>query len=105
MDEVRKRELVEAVKAHARAHYEEKYGWSEIAECFSDDDIRREFVDALECGSFRVPAVLSMEDAIKRAEDYVNLKEERYREAVGPDVPCGSCGALFPENTTCRKCC
>lgn len=101
MIEARKKELVEAVKAHALAHYEEKFGWSEIVECFSDEEIYEEFVAQRSFGDYHVPEAISMEDAVKRAADYVDLKEERYREAVGPDVPCGVCGTLFPENTAC----
>lgn len=99
--EARKKELVEAVKAHALAHYEEKFGWSEIVECFSDEEIYEEFVAEKQRYLHTTPAAVSMEDAVKRAADYVDLKEERYREAVGPDVPCGVCGTMFPENTVC----
>lgn len=97
MIEARKKELVEAVKKHAMAHYEDEFGWSEIVECFSDEEIYDEFIAA----NRWQPAAISMEDAIKRAADYASLKEERYREAVGPDVPCGTCGTMFPENTVC----
>lgn len=97
MIEARKKELVDAVKKHAIAHYEDKYGWSEIVECFSDDEIHEQFIAANRWQA----AAISMEDAVKRAADYVELREERYREAVGPDIECPDCGTKFPENQIC----
>jgi hypothetical protein len=32
-------ELVEAVKAHATANYDSKFGWDVIVECYSDSEI------------------------------------------------------------------
>lgn len=90
-------EIVQAVKKYAMDHYEEKFGWSEIVECFEDIDIENEFV----AKSWNRPAATTAEEAIRRATFYANLREERYREAVGPDVKCQICGAIFPENTAC----
>ena len=85
--------LVEAVKKHALANYEGKYGWSEIVECWSDEDLATAIAGATtEAG------------AIDIMSQYVDLKEERYREAVGPDVKCPTCGTVFAENTCCPKC-
>ena len=92
--------LVQAIKEHALAHYEELFGWSEIIECFTDDEIEQEFV----ASSRFQAAATSPEEAVARAKSYAELKEERYREAVGPDVECGTCGKKFPENTACPNC-
>ena len=99
-----KNELVEAIKQHALRNYEGKYGWSEIVECFGDEDIKEQFVDEIVFGPLVIKPATTPEEAIKRASEYVDLKEERYREAVGPDVKCPTCGEVFPENTACRKC-
>lgn len=90
-------EIAQAVYNYAKEHYEEKYGWSEIVECFDIHDIEVEFVIAR--GS--TPESKTVDEAIARAAWYVDIKQERYREAVGPDVKCQTCGAIFPENTTC----
>ena len=38
-------ELVEAVKAHARAHYEQN-GWDMVVECYTDDELAAAIGDA-----------------------------------------------------------
>ena len=86
--------MVEAVRKHAIENYEGAFGWSEIVECWSDDDLMKLII-----GDATTEA-----EAIKRAQDYVDVKEERYREAVGPDVICLNCGTKFPLETLCPKC-
>jgi hypothetical protein len=93
----RQKELVEGVKQHAIAHYEDSFGWSEIVECFSDEEILEEFIAA---NRWQGEAT-TLDVAVSRAADYASLKEERYREAVGPDIECPECGTKFGENTAC----
>lgn len=85
--------LVEAVKAHALANYEKKFGWSEVIECYSDEQI-------LEI----VEGCTTPEQAIEAVADLVDVREERYREAVGPDKACENCGTVFPAELPCPKC-
>lgn len=86
--------LVEAVRKHALENYEGSYGWSEIVECWTDEELMERIIrDAP-----------TEKEAIGNATDYVVLVEERYREAVGPDITCLNCGATFPMETLCPKC-
>lgn len=86
--------LVRAVKNHALEHYE-TYGWSEVIECYEDSDIIGIIGDAT------TPA-----GAIRKVRAVVAIRQERYREAVGPEVTCPACGGKFDENTACasQKC-
>jgi hypothetical protein len=88
-------ELIDAVKKFAQENYGKKYGWSEIIECFEDNDIKEEFLESRSYGSYVIPQAFTIEDAIRRATEYVDIKEERYREAVGPDVICDNCGKVY----------
>lgn len=85
--------LVEIVKLHALKNYEKAYGWSEVTECYSTADIWG-----------IIKSASSPEDAIRLMSEVVDMRSERYRDAVGPDVRCGSCGRYFPENTCCPHC-
>jgi len=84
-------ELIAAVKKHAMDNYEASFGWSEVIECWEDNDIAEAIGDA----------DLTPTEAIKRVADFVSIRDERYREAVGPEVECPECGTKFGENTAC----
>ena len=86
-------ELIQAVKDHAMNNYDRSYGWSEVIECYSDTDIAGIIGDAQ-----------TAKDAILRMAEMVELRDERYSEAIGPMVSCPDCGTKFGENTACPKC-
>jgi len=85
--------FVEAVKKHAIEHYEDSFGWSEVIECYSDDDIANIIETAC------TPA-----EAIQMMGELVGVRDERYSEAIGPMVECPDCKTKFGENTCCPKC-
>lgn len=85
--------LVEHVRQHALKNYEKSYGWSEVIECYDASDIWD-----------IIKGATTPEEAIEKMGEIVDLRNERYREAVGPDVKCQSCGRKFPENTCCPNC-
>lgn len=87
------RRLLERIKSVCRERYEEKYGYSEIVECWEDDDLLQSFVLADRWGT---PEATAWEDVERRLLAYVGAKEEQYRAAVGPDVDCGTCGRRHP---------
>lgn len=65
-------ELVQGVRNHAQAHYEEE-GWDYIVECFSDDDIA-EVLDREQ--------VTDLPGAIKTLRGIVRILDERRREVM-----------------------
>ena len=83
-------DLIEAVRKHAMENYEASYGWSEVIECWEDDDIAKVIETAC------TPA-----EAIKMMGEMVGIRDERYREAVGAEIECPECGTKFGENTAC----
>jgi hypothetical protein len=84
--------LVELVKAHAKLHYS-TYGWSEVVECYSDEDISEIIGDAM-----------TSDEAIRRMSEIVDVRQERYRDAVGPEEICAECGGGFNANQICPRC-
>lgn len=85
--------LIELVKKHALLNYEKSFGWSEVVECYSDADIAGIIGDAA-----------TSNEAINRMQEMIDIRDERYSEAVGPMVKCPDCGTEFGENTCCPKC-
>jgi hypothetical protein len=75
---------IEAVRKHALEHYSDG-GWDTIVECYEDKDI-------LEV----VKRAVSGAEAVKMMAELAGIHEERYREAVGPDVKCLKCGQTYP---------
>ena len=88
-------EIAAGVMKHAREHYEERFGWSEIVECFTEAEVAEEFVAASEW----YPEAATLAEALERAQLYVDVREERYREAVGPDMKCEACGQTWQYET------
>lgn len=82
--------LIKLVKQHALLNYEKSFGWSEVVECYEDKDIAEIIGDAM-----------TSNEAINRMERVIGIRDERYREAIGPDVECQTCGTKFGENTAC----
>jgi hypothetical protein len=82
--------LVEAVKKHALENYEASFGWSEVIECYSDDDIAN-----------LIETACTPLEAIEMVGQVVGVRDERYRDAVGPEITCPECGTRFGENTAC----
>jgi hypothetical protein len=72
--------FVAAVKKHALENYEASFGWSEVIECYSDDDIAN-----------LIETACTEAEAIKIMGEVVGIRDERYREAIGPDVKCPTC--------------
>lgn len=85
--------LIECIKAHALVMYEKSYGWSEVIECYDDDDIAGIIGDAC-----------TTNEAINRMAEFVELRNERYSEAIGPMIECPDCKTKFGENTACPNC-
>lgn len=73
-------ELVEAVKAHALAHYEDG-GWDVVVECWED----REIADHLDQAHFNddgsIWTVVTAEDAIRAFEPLVDVWADRQADA------------------------
>ena len=79
------KQMIEAVRQYALEHYEDKYGFSEVIECWEDKDLLEDLIaDAV-----------TVEEALANLRSYVGIKEERYREAVGPDMVCEACGRTW----------
>jgi hypothetical protein len=85
--------LVEVVKNYAIQNYEKSFGWSEVVECYSDTDI-----------ADIIGTAQTSEEAIQLVNNIVNVRDERYSEAIGPLIECPECGTKFGENTACPKC-
>jgi hypothetical protein len=64
--------LVEHVKAHALAHYEDG-GWDVVVECYTDEDIE----EVLDDNSARTPS-----DAIKAFAPMVDVWDDRQQDAI-----------------------
>jgi hypothetical protein len=84
--------LVELIRAHAKLNYA-TYGWSEVVECWDDADIAYIIGDAT-----------TSDVAIRRMADVVEIRQERYRDAVGPVETCAACGGTFNANQVCTRC-
>lgn len=82
--------LISLIRHHALANYEKSYGWSEVIEAWDDEAIAEVIGDAA-----------TSNEAINRMQRVVDLKDQRFREAIGPDVECKTCGTMFGENTAC----
>lgn len=64
--------LVEHVKAHAQAHYEDG-GWDVVVECYDDEMIE----EVLDDNNARTPA-----DAIKAFTPMVDVWDDRQQDAI-----------------------
>lgn len=64
--------LVEAVKAHARAHYNED-GWDNIVECYDDAELQELLEE-------QNPAPTTPEEAIKVVHEIVKLWHGREKD-------------------------
>src|SRR5512137_2328352 len=76
-DNMDKTELIQFVRKHAMDNYEKSYGWSEVVECYSDTDI-----------AGIIGAAETTQDAILRMAEVVELRDERYSDAIGPIIDC-----------------
>mgnify|MGYP006279002517 CR=1 FL=1 len=65
-----KKEMIEAVKAHAREHYEEG-GWDSIVECYDDEDIIRDMGTAT-----------TVEEAIRNVGKLAGIWDEHRKEII-----------------------
>lgn len=69
-------DLLDAVKAHAREHYNDD-GWDVIVEAFENDDLLKLIEDA------RTP-----EEAIAKVAAYVNVRHEITQDIIGAGGGC-----------------
>lgn len=63
-----KQELVDGVKAHAKANYEDN-GWDYLVECYDDDEVAE-----------LIEGATTVAEAIKAAGEIMAIKDERRGE-------------------------